>query len=40
VELLKQAGFWAEGVYDAFTKQAPNPTSERIQFVARKIASI
>ena len=40
VELLKQAGFSVEGVYDAFTKDAPRATSERIQFVARKIASI
>lgn len=34
--LLQQAGFSIEGVYDAFTKEAPTPTSERIQFVARK----
>ncbi len=39
-ELLKQTGFSVEGVYDAFTTEALNPTSERIQFVARKIASI
>ena len=35
-ELLQNAGFSIEGVYDAFTKNAPNPNSERIQFVARK----
>ncbi len=39
-ESLEQAGFSVEGVYDAFTTEAPNLTSERIQFVARKIASI
>ena len=37
-ELLAQAGFLLEGVYDAFTKQETNPNSERIQFVARKAA--
>ena len=40
MELLEQTGFSVEGVYDAFTTEVPNPTSERIQFVARKIASI
>ena len=39
-ELLAQAGFLLEGVYDAFTKKDPNPSSERIQFVARKAATI
>ena len=35
-ELLVRAGFSVEGVYDAFTKEAPNLTCERIQFAARK----
>lgn len=35
-ELLTQAGFSIEGVFDAFTKEAPTATSERVQFVARK----
>jgi len=35
-ELLAQAGFLIEGVFDAFTKEAPTATSERVQFVARK----
>ena len=39
-ELLQRAGFLVEGVYDAFTKQPPQADSERIQFVARKVATI
>ena len=35
---LERAGFTVEGVYDAFTKDAPNKASERIQFIARKNA--
>ncbi len=37
-ELLTQAGFSVEGIYDAFTKDAPNLLSERIQFAARKVS--
>ncbi|HML68201.1 MAG TPA: methyltransferase domain-containing protein [Clostridia bacterium] len=40
MELLRRAGFSLEGVYEAFTKEAPNPTSERIQFLARKASAI
>jgi ubiquinone/menaquinone biosynthesis C-methylase UbiE len=36
-KLLEETGFAVEGIYDAFTKDAPNPNSERIQFVARKV---
>ena len=39
-ELLTQAGFSVTGVYDAFTKNAPNANSERIQFVAQKTSEI
>ena len=39
-EQLKRTGFSIVGVYDAFTKEDPNPTSERIQFVAQKNAII
>ena len=35
-DALNRAGFAPEGVYDAFTQEAPNKESERIQFVARK----
>lgn len=35
---LERAGFTVEGVYGAFTKDAPDKTSERIQFVAKKAA--
>jgi len=38
-EWLERAGFIVEGVYEAFTKNAPNKTSERIQFVAKKAAT-
>ena len=40
ITLLQQAGFAVEGVYDAFTKEAPNAKSERIQFVARKMSAV
>ncbi len=33
---LEHAGFDVLGVYDAFTQDAPNGQSERIQFVAKK----
>lgn len=33
---LEHAGFMLEGVYDAFTCNAPHAESERIQFAARK----
>ena len=36
MDLLTQAGFTVTGVYDAFTKHAPDETCERIQFVAQK----
>lgn len=39
-EQLKRTGFSLVGVYDAFTNEAPNPTSERIQFLARKASAI
>ena len=39
-ELLTQAGFSVTGVYDAFTKHAPDETCERIQFVAQKTREI
>ena len=39
-ELLLQAGFSIVGVYEAFTKESPTATSERIQFVAQKTATI
>jgi len=35
-ELLECAGLEVEGIYDAFTKQAPDKTSERVYFVARE----
>ena len=35
-ELLTQAEFTVTGVYDAFSKHAPERNSERIQFVAQK----
>ncbi|MDP3447661.1 MAG: class I SAM-dependent methyltransferase [Eubacteriales bacterium] len=39
-DLLERAGFAAEGVFDAFTKDTPKPESERIQFVARKKSAL
>ncbi len=33
---LQRAGFQTEGVFEAFTGEAPKPESERIQFVAKK----
>ncbi len=39
-ELLTQTGFSVTGVYNAFTKHAPDKTSERIQFVAQKTREI
>jgi len=37
---LVEAGFTLEGAYDAFTSVEPTPTSERIQFVARKNCAV
>jgi len=37
---LAEAGFTLEGAYDAFTMDEPAPTSERIQFVARKNSAV
>jgi SAM-dependent methyltransferase len=34
--LIEQAGLQLEAVYDAFTKDAPGPDSERVYFVARE----
>lgn len=36
IELIKAAGMEFLAVYDAFTKDAPGPESERIYFVARE----
>ena len=38
-EWLERTGFAVEGVYDAFTKNAPKHESERIQFIAKKSAN-
>lgn len=34
--LLKEAGMEVVAVYDAFTKEAPKPDSERVYFIARE----
>jgi SAM-dependent methyltransferase len=39
IAALDRAGFAVIGVYDAFTKNAPTETGERIQFVAKKKSS-
>lgn len=36
-EMLKAAGMEVVAVYDAFTKNAPGPESERVYFIAREI---
>ena len=35
-DALQSAGFAIEGIWDAFTTSPPQPSSERIQFAARK----
>lgn len=39
-EALDRAGFLIEGIYDAFTKDALKPESERIQLIARKKTAV
>lgn len=36
-ELIGQAGLKLEAVYDAFTREAPGPESERVYIVAREV---
>ena len=36
-EMLKNAGLEVVAVYDAFTKNAPGPESERVYFIAREV---